>query len=84
MNPTFDYLLSKYTKVSLKDRAMKRPRSPVRQERREQPKQTKPEAKGKKIAEERYDPKTPQPAYFAHLFGHPSASSSTGFLRNQM
>jgi hypothetical protein len=84
MNPTFDYLLSKYSKASLKDRAMKRPRSPVRQERREQPKQTKPEAKGKEIAEERYDPKTPQPAYFAHPFGHPNASSSAGFLRNQM
>jgi hypothetical protein len=57
-NPTFDYLLSKYTKADLKDQAIKRPRSPVRQEHREQLKQTKPGAKGKKIAEERYDPKS--------------------------
>jgi hypothetical protein len=46
LKPTFDYLLSKYTKAGLNDRAMKRPRSLVRQERREQPKQTKPGAKG--------------------------------------
>jgi hypothetical protein len=56
--PTFNYLLNKYTKAGSKDRAMKRARFPVRQERWEQPKQTKPEAKGRKIAEERYDPKT--------------------------
>jgi hypothetical protein len=30
--PTFDYLLNKYTKASLKDRAMKWSRSPMRQE----------------------------------------------------
>jgi hypothetical protein len=82
--PTFDYLLSKYTKANPKDRAMKRPRSLVRQERREQPKQMKPGAKGKKILEERYDPKTSQPAYFSHPFGHPGASSSAGFPGNQM
>jgi hypothetical protein len=28
--PTFNYLLNKYTKVSPKDQAMKRPRSPMR------------------------------------------------------
>jgi hypothetical protein len=33
--PTFDYLLNKYTKASQKDRAMKWPRSPIRQEHRE-------------------------------------------------
>jgi hypothetical protein len=37
--PTFDYLLKKYTKAGLKDRVMKRPRLPMRQDRREQPKQ---------------------------------------------
>jgi hypothetical protein len=45
--PTFDYLLNKYTKAGPKDRAMKRPRSPMRQERQERPKQTKPKAKKK-------------------------------------
>jgi hypothetical protein len=46
IKPMFNYLLNKYTKASTKDRAMKRPRSPMRQEHREQLKQTKPEAKG--------------------------------------
>jgi hypothetical protein len=69
--PTFHYLLNMYTKADPKDRAMKRPRPLVRQERRERPKQAKLKAKGKKIAEERYDPKISQPAYFAHPFGHP-------------
>jgi hypothetical protein len=82
--PTFDYLLNKYTKAGPKDRAMKRSRSPVCQERREQPKQMKPKAKGKGIAEERYDPRNSQHTYFSHPFGHPGASSSTGFLRGQM
>jgi hypothetical protein len=77
--PTFDYLLNKYTKAGPMDRAMKGPRPPVRQERREQPKQVKPEAKGKKTATEWYDPKISQPAYFVHPFGHPGASSSIGF-----
>jgi hypothetical protein len=76
--PMFDYLLNKYTKASPKDRAMKWPRPPVRQEHREQPKQAKPEAKGKKIVEERYHTKISQPAYFAHPFGHPGASRSIG------
>jgi hypothetical protein len=48
--PMFDYLLSKYIKVSPKDWAMKRSRSPVKQEHREQLRQTKPGAKGKKVA----------------------------------
>jgi hypothetical protein len=82
--PTFDYLLNKYTKVGPKDRAMKWPRPPVRQERREQPKQVKPKAKGKKTTGERYDLKISQPACFVHPFGHPSTSSSTGFLGSQM
>jgi hypothetical protein len=56
----------------------------VRQGCQEQPKQAKPEAKGKKIVGERYDPKILQLAYFAHLFGHLSASSSTGLLVSQM
>jgi hypothetical protein len=82
--PTFDYLLNKYTKAGPKDRAMKWPRSLVRQERREQPKQTKPKAKGKGIAEERYDPRNSQHTYFSHPFGHPGASSSTGFPGGQL
>jgi hypothetical protein len=82
--PMFDYLLDKYTKANPKDWAMKWPKPPVRQEHREQPKQAKPEAKGKRIAEERYDPKISQPAYFAHPFAHPSASSSIGLPGNQM
>jgi hypothetical protein len=82
--PTFDYLLNKYTKADSMDRAMKRPRSPLRQECREQPEQAKPEAKGKRIAKERYDPKISQPAYFAHPFSHPGASSSASLLRSQM
>jgi hypothetical protein len=48
--PMFDYLLNKYTKTGPKNQAMKRPRYLVRQEHREQPKQVKPEAKGKKTA----------------------------------
>jgi hypothetical protein len=48
----FDYLLNKYTKAGPKDQAMKWPRSLVRQELQEQLKQTKPEAKGKKIVEQ--------------------------------
>jgi hypothetical protein len=82
--PTFDYLLKKYTKVGPKDWAMKRPRSPMRQERWERLKQTKLEAKGKGIWEEGYGPRFAQPSHFAHPFGHPSASSSMGFLVNQM
>jgi hypothetical protein len=82
--PTFDYLLDKYTKASPKDRAVKRPRSPMMQECREHLKQAKPEAKGKGITEEGYDPRISQPSQFAHPFGHPGASSSTGFLVNQM
>jgi hypothetical protein len=84
LKPMFDYHVNKYTKVSPTDRAIKRARSPMRQERQEQPTQAKPEAIGKKIAEERYDLKISQPAYFAHPFGHPGASSSTGFPGNQM
>jgi hypothetical protein len=82
--PTFDYLLNKYTKVDSKDRAMKWPRPPVRQECREQPKQAKPEAKKERIAEERCDPKISQLAYLAHPFGHPGASCSTGLPGSQM
>jgi hypothetical protein len=82
--PTFDYLLNKYTKASPNDRAMKWPRPPVRQEHREQPKQVKPEAKGKKTPGERYDLKILQPACFVHPFGYPSASSSTGLSGSQM
>jgi hypothetical protein len=55
--PTFDYLLKKYTKAGPKDRVMKRPRSPMRQDRREQPKQVELEAKGKKFVAEVYDPR---------------------------
>jgi hypothetical protein len=47
--PTFDYLLNKYTKAGPKDWAMKRLRPTMRQERREHPKQAKPETKGKRI-----------------------------------
>jgi hypothetical protein len=50
--PIFDYLLNKYIKAGPKDRATKWSRSSMRQERREQPKQTKPKAKGNGIAEE--------------------------------
>jgi hypothetical protein len=82
--PTFNYHLNKYTKAGPKDQAMKRPRSPMRQECQEQPKQTKPEAKGKRVAEERYNPKISQRAYFAHPFGHLDASSSTSFSGSQM
>jgi hypothetical protein len=76
--PMFDYLLDKYIKAGPKDQAMKWPRSLMRQEHWAQPKQTKPEAKGKRVAEERYYPKISQPTYFAHPFDHPSASSSIG------
>jgi hypothetical protein len=82
--PTFDYLLNKYTEASPKDRAMKRSRSPLRQERRERPKQMKPGAKGKGAAEEWYDLRISQSLHFAHPFGYPSASSSAGFPVNQM
>jgi hypothetical protein len=78
--PTFDYLLNKYTKAGLKDRVMKRPRSPLRQDRREQPKQAKPEAKGKKVADSRVS----QPPHSTHPMGHPGASSSTSFPGGQM
>jgi hypothetical protein len=84
VKPAFDYLLNKYTRTGPKDRTMKWPRPLVRQERREQPKQAKPEAKGKRITEERYDPKISQHAYFAHPFGHPGAFSSTGLSGSQM
>jgi hypothetical protein len=84
IKPTFDYLLNKYTKAGPKHQAMKRPRPSTRQESREQPKQMKPKAKGKKIAEEGYDLRISQPTYFAYPFGHPGASSSTGFLGSQM
>jgi hypothetical protein len=63
---------------------MKQPRSLMRQEHREWPKQTKPEAKGKGVAGEGYDPRISQPSHFAQPFGHPGASSSTGFSANQM
>jgi hypothetical protein len=82
--PTFNYLMNKYTKVGPTDRAMQQPRPPARQESREQPKQMKPEVKVKKIAEEGYDPRISQPTYFAYPFGHPGASSSTGFSGSQM
>jgi hypothetical protein len=82
--PTFDYLLNKYTKASLKDRAMKRPRSLIRQGCRERLKQMKPEANGMRIVEGGYDPRIAQPSHFTHPFGHPGASSSTGFPTNQM
>jgi hypothetical protein len=62
---------------------MKRPRSSIRQDHREQSKQAKPEAKGKKIAGEGYDPRISQPPHFAHPFGHPGASNSTSFLGSQ-
>jgi hypothetical protein len=39
----------KYTKAGPKDRAMKRPRSPIRQEHQERPKQMKAEAKGREL-----------------------------------
>jgi hypothetical protein len=84
LKPMFDYLLNKYTKAGPKDRAIKRSRFPIKQECREQPKQAKPKAKGKGITEERYDPRISQPSQFAHPFGHPGASSSTGFPMNQM
>jgi hypothetical protein len=77
--PTFDYLLNKYTKVGSKDQAMKRSRSPMRQDRREQPKQAKPEAKGKRVAVEVYDTRVSQSPHFTHPFGHPGVSSSTSF-----
>jgi hypothetical protein len=82
--PTFNYLLNKYTKAGPKDRAMKRPRSPIRQERREQSKQAKPKVKGKGITKDGYDPRISQPWQSTHPIGHPGASSSTGFLTNQM
>jgi hypothetical protein len=56
----------------------------MRQERQERPKQRKPEAKGKGIAEGGYDLRITQPSHFAHPFGHPGASSVTGFSANQM
>jgi hypothetical protein len=77
--PMFDYLLNKYTKAGPKDRAVKQPRSLMRQERREWPKQTKPEAKGKEIVEEGYDPRISQPSDLVHIFGHSGTSSSTSF-----
>jgi hypothetical protein len=61
---TFDYLLNNYTKTGPKDLAMKRLRSPMRQECRERLKQTKPEAKGTGIAEEGYNPRVAQPSPF--------------------
>jgi hypothetical protein len=82
--PTFDYLLNKYINAGPKDRAMKRPRSLIRQERRERLKQTNPEAKGKGAAKEGYNPRISQSSHFAHPFGYPGASSSTGFPVNQM
>jgi hypothetical protein len=63
---------------------MKQPRPPVRQEHQEQPKQVKPEAKGKKTTGERCDPKISQPTYFVHPFGNPGASSSIGLPGSQM
>jgi hypothetical protein len=57
LKPTFDYLLNKYTQAGLKDRGVKRPRYSMSQGRREQSEQTKPEAKGKRVAEEKYDSK---------------------------
>jgi hypothetical protein len=68
----------------LKDRAMKRTRSPMRQDRREQPKQAKLEAKGKKAVAEVYDPRVSQCPHFTHPFDHGDASSSTNFLGSQM
>jgi hypothetical protein len=56
----------------------------MRQECQERPKQMKPEAKGKGITEERYDPRIAQPSHFAHPFGHPGASGLAGFPVNQM
>jgi hypothetical protein len=76
--------LNKYTKIGPKNRAMKQPRHLVRQERREQPKQVKPEAKGKKTAGKRYDPKILQHACFVHTFGQPSASNSIDLSESQM
>jgi hypothetical protein len=85
VKPTFDYLLlDKYTKAGPKDRALKLPRPSMRQECWEHLKQAKPEVEGKGITEERYDTRISQPSQFAHPFGHPGASSSTGFLVNQM
>jgi hypothetical protein len=84
LKPTFDYLLDKYTQAGLKDRAVKRTRPSMRQECQEHLKQAKHEAKGKGITKERYDPRISQPSQFAHPFGHPGASSSTGFMVNQM
>jgi hypothetical protein len=63
---------------------MKRPRSLIRQERRERPKEMKLEVKGKGAAEERYDPRISQSSHFSHPFGYPGASSSTGFPVDQM
>jgi hypothetical protein len=83
--PTFDYLLDKYTKADPKDRAVKRPRPLMRQDRREHPKQAKLEAERKGIIEgKRYDLRISQPSQFAHPFGHPGASSSIVFSVNQM
>jgi hypothetical protein len=65
--------------VGSKDQAMKRSRSPMRQDRREQPKQAKPEAKGKRVAVEVYDTRVSQSPHFTHPFGHPGVSSSTSF-----
>jgi hypothetical protein len=84
LKPMFNYLLNKYTNADPKDQVMKRPRSPIRQERREQLKQGIPKAKGKGIAEEGYDLRFFKPSQIAHPFGHPSASSSMGFLGSQM
>jgi hypothetical protein len=44
----------------------------------------KAEAKGKGATEEWYDPRISQYSHFAHPFGYPGASSSTGFPVNQM
>jgi hypothetical protein len=56
----------------------------MRQERREHPKQAKLEAKGKGVVEEGHDLWISQPLHFAHPFGHPGSSSSTGFSADQM
>jgi hypothetical protein len=55
LKPMFDYLLNKYTQDGLKDRDVKRPRYSMSQGHREQLKQTKPEAKEKRVAEEKYN-----------------------------
>jgi hypothetical protein len=81
---TFGYLLNRYNKAGLKDWATKRLRSPMRQDHREQPKQPKPEDKGKKVVVRVYDPRVSQSPHFTHPFGHPDVSSSTSFPGSQM